>query len=115
MNFEVLPEVLSLKSMYADHQTEHQWHLSALPQCVMQHFSQFELRMGKTLPETIVFKVSKLPQLEVTDKFKICSEYVYKCYSNNSPLCVLRHPNSSIGLTALNNKLKNSKKIVWKR
>ena len=51
MNFEVPPEVLSLKSMYADHQ-------SASPQCLIQHFSQFELRTGETLPETIVFTVS---------------------------------------------------------
>ena len=52
---------LSLKSMYIDRQTEHQCHQPASIQCMIQHFSRFELRMGKTLPEKIVFKVRKLP------------------------------------------------------
>ena len=54
-------KVLSLKSMYADHQTVHRWHQPASPPCVIQHFSRFELRMGETSLETIVFKVSKVP------------------------------------------------------
>ena len=41
--------VLSLRSMYTDHQTGHQWHQPASPQWVIQHISQFELRMGKTI------------------------------------------------------------------
>ena len=44
---------------------------SASPLCVMQHFSWFELRVDKTLPETIVFKVSELPYFKVTDNMKI--------------------------------------------
>ena len=72
MNFEVLPESweFSLKSMLADHQTAHWWHQPASPQCLIQHFSQFE-----TSPETIVFKVSQLSKLEVTDKMKNKSYY----------------------------------------
>ena len=54
-------KVLSLKSMYADQQTVHWLHQPALSQCVIQHFSQFELRMGRTSPKTIVFKVRRLP------------------------------------------------------
>ena len=59
-------KVLSLKSMYANHQTAHQWHQRASPQWVIQHFSWFELRIG----EAIVFIVCKLPLLEVTDNMK---------------------------------------------
>ena len=62
MNFEVLPEYSLIKTMYADHQTANRWHQPASPpQCVIQHSSRFELRMGETSPETIVLKVSKLP------------------------------------------------------
>ena len=57
--------------MYGDHQTVHRWHQPASPQSMIQHLSRFELRMGKTAPETIiVFKVSKLPELEVTNYMK---------------------------------------------
>ena len=60
MNFEVLPESSLIRNMCADHQTAQRWHQSASPQCAIQHFSQFELRIGETSPETIVFKISKL-------------------------------------------------------
>ena len=62
--------VLSLKSTYAKHQTVHRWHQPASPQIMIQHFSRFELGMNETSPETTAFKVSKLPQLEVTDNMK---------------------------------------------
>ena len=54
-------KIFSLKSTYADHQTAHRWHQPASPRCIILYFSWFELRMGETLSETIVFKVSKLP------------------------------------------------------
>ena len=39
--------------------------------------SPFELRMGKTSPETIVFKVDELPYLEVTDNMKNDIDFVF--------------------------------------
>ena len=49
------------------------WLIPSMPQYVMQHFSRFELRMGKTSPETIVFKVDELPYLEFTDNMTYIS------------------------------------------
>jgi hypothetical protein len=49
---------------------------TSIVQCMMQYISQFELRMGKTSPETIVFGVRKLPQLEVSDNITYMTLYI---------------------------------------
>ena len=89
--------VLSLKSMYADPQTAQWRHQPVSPQCVIQHFSWFEWRMGETSPETIVFKVSKLPYLEVTDNMKICTGNVWQSWVNCKWTCITHLDLSSSG------------------
>ena len=56
INFEVPPES-SLIKKYICRTPDSAWmHQSASPQCMMQHFSRIELRMGKTSSKTIVFR-----------------------------------------------------------
>ena len=63
MNFEVKPESSLIKKQVCRSPDSTSMTSTSLPQCIIQHFGQFELRMGKTLPETIVFRSANYPSL----------------------------------------------------
>ena len=52
---------------YADHQTAHQWHQSGSP----QHKQSIWIENGRSIARNNCLQVSKLPYLEVTEKWKL--------------------------------------------
>jgi hypothetical protein len=52
MNFEVLPEISLIKKYVCRPPDSTS---TSIAKCTIQHFSRFELRIGETLPEIIVF------------------------------------------------------------
>ena len=55
MNFEDLPESSLIKKYVCRSPDSTSMAPTSTPQCMIQHFGQFELRMGETSPETIFF------------------------------------------------------------